>query len=531
MTLSAGGPYDHEYTGLIELLGTDHSTLVSTLRNNATNVSKVDSAEFEWLRQGGCGGGTFIIDLDFPTEAIHVGQYIRCSYKSGQPWYLGRIESVKSTSPGTATVVTYGLMSLLSDVTVGGQAWWDTTSPQTFGRYDYYTSDPDYASVAYTNVVSMQAFIQLLYDDYIAPLGIGLGTISASVDPDSFASLTFRGGQSLGEILRTCATMAGGSSYGVDSNGDFFFIPLDTGIQASFTEGETVDIEREENRDLIYNRLIIVGGYVYGTGLNPNYYVWTSHHEDSASVATNGARTLSVKIPCIRNHVEAINFADGFFSMYATPTVRHTGTTTSQSDPLYPWGGKVRLYPLTGTTWNGDSSVVQNFDACKVDFNEAPLFSFTTGPEPPNYPEPEVDATGEQAASGGEGGGGGGGGDAGKISGWCSNIPCDPISLDSCYWPPCEQEDCGFVVTSAFPGSGYVVGDIYYSTHAFCPRVGITFYDMENNIGEYVNLGDSGLTPSDYVFRVGTAKKMRYFEDHDIGGCKWFITGLFCPPA
>ena len=76
-----------------------------------------------------------------------------------------------------------------------------------------------------------------------------------------------------------------------------------------------------------------------------------------------------------------------------------------------------------------------------------------------------------------------------------------------------------------------MVGDIYYSTHAFCPRVGITFYDMENPIGEHVNLGDPELTPSDYVFRVGTAKKMRYYEDHAIGGCKWFITGLWCPPT
>ena len=48
--------------------------------------------------------------------------------------------------------------------------------------------------------------------------------------------------------------------------------------------------------------------------------------------------------------------------------------------------------------------------------------------------------------------------------------------------------------------------------------------------GKDVNLGDSALTASDYVFRVGTAKKMRYFADHDINGCKWFITGLWCPP-
>lgn len=527
---SAGDAYDYEYTGLIELIDTDGTTVVRTLRNGSTGSSVVVSAEFEWLRQGGCGGGQFTIDLDFPTEIIHIGQYIRCSYKSGQKWYFGRIESVRSASPGTVSLVTYGLMSALSDVIVGGQAWW-STAPQTFGRYDYFTSDPDYASVVYNTVATMQDFIQRMYDDYIAPWSSGLitlGTIDARTDADSFASLTFRGGESLAEIIRICADLSGGASYGVDANNNFFFIPNVATSQATYVEGVNLEVEREENRDLIYNRLILVGGYVYGVPGSPGFYVWNSHHEDSVSVAANGARTLSVKIPYIRTHVDALNFATGFLEKYSTPTVRYTGSTTAQSGPLYPWSGKVTLTPLSGTTWNGATTVVENFDTCKVSFNEVPLFTFTIGPEPPQYPVPEVDAAGELSDGGG---GGGGGGDAGNVSGWCSAIDCSGLegSLDSCYWPQCEMEDCGFVVTSAFPSSGYVIGDIYYSTHAFCPRVGITFFDMENVIGVYANLGDPTLDPSDYVTRVGTAKKMRYYEDHSIGGCKWIMTGLFCP--
>lgn len=520
---TAGDSYDFLYTGLIQLIDTDGTTVVRILRDRSSDVSYVESAEFEWLRQGGCGGGTFNIDIDFPTEAIHIGQLIKCFYKSGEAWYLGRIESVKSTSPGTASIVTYGLMSKISDVVVGGQAWWDT-APQTFGRYDYFTHDPNHATTIYNPVATMQDFIQQMYDDYIAPLGIGLGTIDARTDVDSFASLTFKGGESLSEIIRTCADLSNGASYGVDASGNFFFMPLETASQATYTEGVNVDIEREENRDLIYNRLIIVGGYVYGAPGSPGFYVWNSHHENAGSVAAYGAKTLSVKIPYIRTHVESYNFADSFLSRYASPTVRYTGTTTSQSGPLYPWAGAVHLVPLSGTTWLGATSVTQNFDTCKVQFNEAPVFSFTTGPEPPQYPSPDpIDLAGEDSS-----GGGGGGGDAGNVSGFNSIIGSG--SLDSCYWPPCENEDCGFVVTSAYPGAGYVVGDIYYSTHAFCPRVGVTFYDMENPIGEYANIGDSTLDPSDYVFRVGTAKKMRYYADHDIGGCKWIITGLFCPP-
>jgi hypothetical protein len=313
----------------------------------------------------------------------------------------------------------------------------------------------------------------------------------------------------------------------VDAEGDFFFKPLVTTTQATYVEGVDVDIDREENRDMIYNRLVLVGGYVYGATGSPGFYVWTSHHEDSGSVASYGARTLRVKIPYIRTHVEATNFATSFLSKYSEATVRYTGTTTSQSGPLYPWAGKVSLTPADGTDWFGATSVVDYFDTCKVSFNEAPLFTFTTGPVPPTYPEPEVDATGEQSSSGG-----GGGGNAGNVSGWCSTVDCTGGggSLDSYYWPPCDVMSCGFVVTSAYPTDGYVIGDIYYSTHAFCPRVGVTFYDLETPLGDYVNLGDSALDPSDYIARVGVGQVMRRYEDFDIGGCRWFITGLWCPP-
>lgn len=527
--MPAGDPYDFKYIRLIELLDDDHVSLVRVLCDWSEGTDSVESAEFEWLRQGGCGGGTFNIDVDFPTDEIHIGQYIKCSYEDGTAWYLGRIESVKSINPGSATLVTYGMMSVLSDVVVGGQPWW-SIAPQTFGRYDYFTDDPDYGYVYYNPVATMQIFIQQIYDDYIAPLGIDLGTIDARTDAASFASLTFRGGETLAEILRICADLSNGASYGVDADGKFFFKPLDTSIQATYTEGDNVDIEREENRDLIYNRLIIVGGYVYGVPGIPGFYVWNSHHEDAASVATYGARTLAVKVPYIRTHVEAMNFSSSFLEKYSEPTTRYTGSTTSQSGALYPWEGRVKLIPADETSWFGETDVIQNFDSCKVSFNEAPLFTFTTGPEPPHYPEPEVDAAGELSG----GGGGGGGGNAANVSGWCSTIDCSGYlggnSLDSCYWPPCDAMDCGFVVTSAVPDSGFVVGTITYSTHAFCAVEAVTFWDVRNGVGDFVNLGDIALDPSDYVTRFGTAKKMRRYSDHDMGGCRWFITGLWCPP-
>ena len=525
-TLYQGTPWDYLYTRVIELYDTDGVTLVRTLCDAEDNISVVDGAEFEWLRQGGCGGGTFNIALDFPIDEIHAGQHIKCSYKSGDPWYFGRIESVRSVSQGEATITTYGLMSALSEIQVGGQPWW-STQPQTFGRYDYFSDDPDHAVQNYSYVPTMQDMIQLLFDDYISVWSGGLitlGTIDAPTDPDSFASLTLRGGESLSQILRTCADLAGGASYGVNASNQFFFIPLNTTEQSSFKEGGYGDVERLEDRSVMYNRLIIVGGYVYGVPGNPGFYVWNSHHEESTSVATFGPKTLTVKIPLIRNHVEALNFANGFFSKYAGATTKYTFTTISQSGPLYPWAGSVTLYPADGTTWLGETSVTDTFDSCKVEFNEAPKFTFTTGPEEPQYPVPEVSAAGEQSAGGG---GGGGGGNAGNVSGFSSIITA--YSIDSCFWPPCNNATVGFEITSAFPSSGYVVGDVYYMTRPVCPRTGVTFFDMEDAIGNFIALGDSTLTASDYIGRFGTASYFRRYAEHSITGCKWFITGLNCP--
>ncbi|WP_227643808.1 hypothetical protein, partial [Klebsiella pneumoniae] len=91
----------------------------------------------------------------------------------------------------------------------------------------------------------------------------------------------------------------------------------------------------------------------------------------------------------------------------------------------------------------------------KVTFNAAPTFSLTTGPAEPMYPGVNV----VEPKDGENNRGGGGGGDVHNVSGFDSVI-LSGLSIDSCFWPPCEVKTMAFHVTSAYPASGYVVADM-----------------------------------------------------------------------
>ena len=511
------------YERLIELYDTDGTTLVTTLSKISTATDVVTNAEFDLLRQGGCGSGSFTLDMVFgDANTPEVGQWIVCSYSSGSKWYRGRIEEVTEASPAGVTVRTYGTWAVLTETQVGGQAWWDTETPKTFGRYDYFENDPDHASQTYTTISTLEDMVTKLYDDYIVTWGGGSVITLDSIDADdttaSFASMTFRGGESLSQIMRTLAEPYN-SSYGIDADNKFYFIPNNTTALYSYRDGTSCNITSSTDRSVMFNRLVLFGGYVYGTGSNPNFYLWQFHAEDATSISTYGiAKTLSVRVPWIRNHVDSQNFADGFFAKYANPVKKYSIETIAQGAAFTPWDGGVTIINSAGTNLAADQAV----DTVHVVFNEAPRFTFTTGYDEPKYPDAGTSpTTGEQSS-----GGGGGGGDAQNVSGWNSFVN-SLGSIDSCQWAPCEPAQIGFYVTSAFPGSGYVKGDVYYMTRPICPRTNLTFFDMDNPFGQYVAL--DGLAASDVVGRMGTAVYMRRYADHDIDGCKWIMTGLSCP--
>jgi len=281
-----------EYKRIIELYDTDGTTLLSVLSDISQNIDKVLHCDFEWLRQAGLGGGALTLDLTTEDELPVVGQWIVCKYDSTDVWYRGRIEEVSVNSPdGGVNLRLFSLWSVLTELQVGGNPWWDT-NPQTFGRYDYFTNDPDHAVQTYTTINNLQELVQKLYDDYLLPWGNGatilLDVIDAPTDAASFASMTFRGGESLNQVLRTIAEAAGDYSYGITADNKFFFKPNDTTTQHTYREGVNCNYSYTTDRSLLYNRLILTGGYVYGAPSTAGFYVWNYHAEDATSVAAYG---------------------------------------------------------------------------------------------------------------------------------------------------------------------------------------------------------------------------------------------------
>jgi len=393
--MAGGFPYTSDFDRLIELYDVDGTTLVRTLFSIAGGQREVIDASFQWLRLGGCGQGSISLDTAFDAEILQTGQWIKMSYKSGQPWYFGRVESWNAEAPVGVTVQLYGPLSVLAEIQVGGQGDWDTRLPHTYAKGDYFPNDPDHSMQSFDAVQDYSTLIQKIHAQYIAPYKAGLfplGSFSAPTTEIDFTSMTFRGEESLAQILRSVSDMCYGASYGIDADRNFFFIPRNETKQASYIEDEDLQsISRSEDRSLMFNRMILVGGYVYGEESKAGFFRWVSTHFDESSMNDYGAKQLRIYLPWVRTPSEASNYAVGFFEKYAGPTQRYTVTTVAQGGKLLPWMGFVELLSRSGYSWAGETSVLDVVEQVDVSFNEMPTFSFTTGPEELQYPqEPEA---------------------------------------------------------------------------------------------------------------------------------------------
>lgn len=392
---TGGFPYTTDYDRLIELYDTDGTTLLETLNSISGGQKEVADASFEWLRLGGCGAGSMTLNRGFDASRLVCGQWVKMSYKADEPWYFGRIESWDATCPVGVTVSLYGPMAVLTEVQAGGQGTWDTRVPHTYAKGDYFVNDPDHSVQSFDSVNDHDGLIRLMFDQYIGTYSGGLFTLGDVIVPGvelDFSSVTFRGEESISQILRGLSDACYGASYGINANREFFFIPKNEDVQAEYVEGADLQsLKCSEDRSLMYNRMILVGGYVYGANSHAGFYRWVSTHFDTASMDEFGAKQVRIYLPWVRTASEATNFATGFFEKYAGPTTRYSVTTMKQGEPLLPWAGTVTLTARAGATWDGDASTTAIVDQVNVSFNEAPQFEFTTGPEELQYPlEPEA---------------------------------------------------------------------------------------------------------------------------------------------
>jgi hypothetical protein len=383
-------------------LDTDATTQIQVLSSVITSNSRVEDAWFELLRKGGCGAGEITLKDAFTLrDQIEVGQYIAFEYTAGERWYLGRVEEIEHTSPSGATVQLYGMGVELSEVFPGGFGQPNDDQPRRYARSDWFLNDPDYGLHVWDTVSQPNEVVTKMFNSYIAPAtNISLGTVEFPNPLTGLDSWTFRGQESAMSIMRTLGLFANDASWGVDADGELFFIRKRTGVLDTFREGTDVeDLKRRVDRSQMYNYILMTGDYVYGASTQSGFYRYQSRWKQFSSAAIHGERRIRMWIPWIRRNADAYEFARQFFALHAYPTKRETFRTEPQSALLKPWDGHLKLLAADGSLLSQ-----QMFDRVRVDFNHAPVFTITTGPEDVQFPDsPEEQRWELQATDAGDG--------------------------------------------------------------------------------------------------------------------------------
>jgi hypothetical protein len=395
----------------------DATTVKNVLSDAADDSSRVTSAWFELLRKGGCGaGGITLRDVFTLSGTVEIGDYIAFDYdqSSAGRWYVGRVEDVSESSPVGVNVSLYGPVVEMTEIFPGGFTNQDANAPpQRFAKSDYFNADPDYLNQTWDAVSQPWQVANILFDRLIKPrTNIDYKLIEAGSPPVGIESVLFRGEESVHQIIRNLAMTDNDSSWGVTEERIFFLLQKRNTAEATFQEGvDAYNIVRKTDRSLLYNRIMFVGGYVYGTGVNHGFYRYQANFVQAESRDLYGERRIAIHVPWIRRNVDAVAFAETFFSVYSEPTVRcsfvvNKDMTTSL--PYHggaeglprPWGGEITLLDR-----DGDLLQRSTFDRMRVRFDAIPKFEITLGTEEvifPSPPEPQRFEIAQTIGSNGE---------------------------------------------------------------------------------------------------------------------------------
>lgn len=355
-------------------------------------------AWFELLRQGGDGAGELTLCDDFSDRGgIDTGDWIAFEYDAGDRWYLGRVEEVLPSSPAGVTLRLQGMGGQLCEVFPGGfGSGADGAPPHRYAYTDLFSGDPDYSIETLDTVSEPTELVRLLMQQYVEPntdITYDANLVEEPDVPGLVRSFKFRGEEPVRDVLCELALISKGASWGVDEDGKFFFLKPRTTVAATFQEGvDVISLAESRERDLLYNRLLLTGGYVYDCGQSSGSfacgtYRWRGTYIQPASRDAYGERQISVVVPWIRTVEDSREFAREFFRTYAEPTVRYLIEVGDQPVPLKPWEGRVRLLDAAG-----NELIETQIEAVRVLFDHAPRFRLELGPADPHgcWPEPPV---------------------------------------------------------------------------------------------------------------------------------------------
>jgi hypothetical protein len=358
----------------------------------------VSGCWFEWNRLGGCGAAEIRLRDDFANRsAIEPDDWISIETAEGVRWHLGRVESKEATFPAGVRLRLTGMGVELGEVFPGGfGSDADGFPPQRFGATDRFSYDPDRAVETFDPVGGAVDLVRLLMSRYVEPqshIRYRASLVENSTNASPVDSLKVRGEESAQALIKELAVRAQ-ASWGVDASGEFFFLQRRTTPMLTLRLGRDItDLEESSDRELMFNRVLLTGDYVYDRRdysgeLARRSYRWRANYVQPESRAAHGERRIRMWIPWIRTQVDSLAFIREFFRTYSQPARRYSVTTAAMSAPAFPWLGRVRIETSTG-----EELFTGVADAVRVSFDRVARFRLEIGPEDPRqlWPEPSHD--------------------------------------------------------------------------------------------------------------------------------------------
>ncbi|MBD3673495.1 MAG: hypothetical protein HUJ26_08205 [Planctomycetaceae bacterium] len=385
----------------------DATTLVGSIESSA-----VVGCWFELHRQGGCGAGELRLQDGFlARNQIDIGDWISLEYSPDDRWYFGRVESRSADSPAGVRFRLEGMAIELNEVFPGGFGESaEGVPPHRYANTDLFQNDPDYLLETFDSVATTAQLVQALMNQYvISATNISLDPLDIEEAPDEagLTSFKFRGEESVRSILKDLALRANNASWGVDETGAFFFLQPVTTVSTTYREGVHLSrLEESRDRDLLYNRVLLTGGYVYDEPVNSfnrarGFYRWRGHYLQPDSRALHGERRIRLWVPWIRTEPDSLAFIREFFRTYSQPVSIYFLEAPDQSTLLRPWDSVLRLLDR-----NGSELMTSQIETLRVQFDHTPTFRMELGPADPHtlWPEPPQDERWETPENHGNGG-------------------------------------------------------------------------------------------------------------------------------
>ncbi|QDT67071.1 hypothetical protein [Calycomorphotria hydatis] len=369
----------------------------STLRGEIS-ARAVEGCWFELHRQGGCGAGELRLSDSFLNRTeIRIGEWIAFEWGDEERWYFGRIEEREADSPAGSRFTLEGMAVELNEIFPGGFNRSLDAPPHRFAATDLFSDDPDRPEETFDSVGNLVDLVERLFTRYIsgnAHISWAPSLVETPLNSlaDELSSVKLRGEESVRSLLNDLALRAEGASWGVNEHGQFYFLRKPISASHQYREGvNTIVLTESRDRDLLFNRVLLTGGYVYGAEAvtwfpRTSTYRWRGNYIEPNSRDEYGERRIRISVPWIRTATDSRAFVREFFKTYALPTSRYVIEVGNQATRFVPWLGQVELRDR-----NNQLLTRTIVDSVRVQFDHFPRFRMQLGPADPRtlWPEPD----------------------------------------------------------------------------------------------------------------------------------------------